>query len=178
MGSTESDLHQERRLLHEALGERHARVAQLDQDDAAFDAEYEQMVAEAERLLEFDRQLPARLAEPQRERSEQFVRWSWRGQSALAAALIGAVFLLGNTAWWLVLLVPHLLATFQGWKTAVTADRHDHQRRVAIGLHLLGLLVALVSLGVLSAWFITAVLIGWLAVTVAREDTVEKGRPR
>ncbi|WP_406066923.1 hypothetical protein OG462_03335 [Streptomyces sp. NBC_01077] len=62
-----------------------------------------------------------------RERSERFVRWSWRVEVAVAVVLIVAVFILGNTTWWLVLLVPHLLATVIGCTTKVTAARHAAQ---------------------------------------------------
>ncbi|GAA2718448.1 MULTISPECIES: hypothetical protein [Streptomyces] len=178
MGSTERELGQEHQRLRKVLGERYALVSGLDQDDAAFDAEYGQLVSDAQRLIDFERQLPARLAEPQRERNERFVRWSWRGQSAVAAALILTVFVLGISAWWLVLLVPHLLATLAGWSVKVTPARHVQQRRTAAGLHVLGLLVALVSLGVLSAWFIIGIVIGWLVVGVACDGSEPKGGSR
>lgn len=96
----------------------------------------------------------------------------------MAAALIAAVLLWGSTAWWLVLLVPHLLATLAGWSVKVTAARHAQQRGAAVGLHALCLLVALVSLGVLSAWFIIAIVIGWLVVGAACDATEPKGQPR
>lgn len=178
MSSTGRELAQEHQLLRDAFRERHARVVRLDQDDASFDAEYGQMVEQAERLLEFEKGSPARLAEPQRERSERFVKWSWRAETAVAALLIAAVFVVGNTAWWLVLLVPHLLATLMGWTVEVTAARHVHQRRVAVGLHVLCVLVALVSLGVVSAWFLITVPVGWIVVGVASEDTPVKGQTR
>ncbi|MFH8894486.1 hypothetical protein [Streptomyces sp. NPDC017949] len=177
MGSTERELNQEHQVLRRMLSERHARVVRLDQDDLAFDAEYEQLVAEAARLIDFEDQLPARLAEPKRERSEQFVRWSWRAEAMVSAALIAAVFLLGNSAWWLVVLVPHLLATLGGCTFKVTAERHATQAKVAASLHGLCLLVALVSLGVLSAWFIIAILAGWFVIGVASDSTeAAKGR--
>lgn len=177
VGSTESELNQEHQVLRRTLSERHARVVRLDQDDLEFDAEYEQLVAEAARLIDFENQLPARLAEPKRERSEQFVRWSWRAEAAVSAVLIAAVFLLGNTVWWLVVLVPHLLATLGGCTLKVTAARHATQAKVAASLHALCLLVALVSLGVLSAWFIIAILAGWFVIGVASDSTeAAKGR--
>lgn len=130
------------------------------------------------RLVEFERRLPGRIAEPKRERSERFVRWSWRAQAAVAAALIVAVFLLGNTLWWLALLVPHLLAALSGWSIEVTASRHRAQVRVAAALHVLCLLVVLVSTGVLSAGFIIAIVVGWFVIAVASGATAEtvKGR--
>lgn len=149
----------------------------MDRDDLEFDAEYEQLVAEAARLIDFENQLPARLAEPKRERSEQFVRWSWRAEAAVSAVLIAAVFLLENTAWWLVVLVPHLLATLVGCTIKVTATRHATQAKVAAALHALCLLAALVSLGVLSAWFIIVILAGWFVIGVASDGTeAAKGR--
>ncbi|WP_431040460.1 hypothetical protein ACQUSR_00110 [Streptomyces sp. P1-3] len=176
MGSNERELNQEHQRLRKALSERHVRVSRLEQNDVAFDAEYEKLVAEAERLIHFERQLPARLAEPQRERSERFVRWSWRAEVAVAAALITAVFVLENSAWWFVLLVPHLLATLAGWTVKVTIAQHAYQRRAAAGLHVLCLLVALVSLGVLSAWFIIAILFGWIVIGLATDGTQPKGQ--
>ncbi|WP_331732531.1 hypothetical protein OG592_41885 (plasmid) [Streptomyces avidinii] len=177
MGGTERELNQEHQALRRTLSERHARVVRMDRDDLEFDAEYEQLVAEAARLIDFENQLPARLAEPKRERSEQFVRWSWRAEAAVSAVLIAAVFLLENTAWWLVVLVPHLLATLVGCTIKVTATRHATQAKVAAALHALCLLAALVSLGVLSAWFIIVILAGWFVIGVASDGTeAAKGR--
>ncbi|WP_030733375.1 hypothetical protein [Streptomyces sp. NRRL S-237] len=177
MGGTEHELNREHQVLRRTLGERHARLVRLDQDEREFETEYGQLVAEATRLIDFERRLPARLAEPKRERSEQFVRWSWRVEAVVAAVLIAAVFILGDTAWWLVLLVPHLLATAVGCTIKVTAARHAEQAKGAAALHVLCLLVALVSLGALSAWFIIAILVGWLVVGVASEGTeASKGR--
>lgn len=175
MATTEHQLHEQHRAMVQDLGARHAHLKQLDPGDAAFDEQYEDLVARAEQLLEFERLLPGRLAEPQRQRSEQIVRWSWRAQTVVAVALIAAVFALGHTAWWLVLLIPHLLATLPGWSVKVTAARHKLQRRVAIGLHALCLLVALVGLEMLSAWWITAVVIGWVIVGVASESDTQQG---
>ena len=87
----------------------------------------------------------------------------------MTIALITAVLVLDRTAWWLLLLVPHLLATFLGWPMNVTAQQHKRQRGIAFGLHALCLLVILVALGVLSAWWIIAVLLGWALIGGASE---------
>lgn len=175
MASTERQLHEQHHTMIKDLGERHARIKRSGPSDASFDEQYEQLMACAEHLLEFERLLPARLAEPRRDRAEQVVKWSWRGETAVVAALIAAVFVLGHSAWWLVLLIPHLLAALLGWLVKVTADGYKQQRAIAIGLHALCLLVVLVTLGVLSAWWVVAVVVGWIAVGVASEGTPQQG---
>ncbi|TLS45642.1 hypothetical protein FE633_12755 [Streptomyces montanus] len=177
MATTARELHEQHQARLRELGNRHARIKQLDPDEdaASFESQYGELVACAAQLLEFERALPARLAEPQRERTEQIVKWSWRGESAVAVALMVAMVVLGHTIWWLVLLIPHLLATLAGWSVTVTAVRHRKQRAVAIGLHALCLLVGLVTLGVLSPWWITAILLAWLAIGVASEGTTQQG---
>ncbi|WLQ53941.1 hypothetical protein P8A21_40500 (plasmid) [Streptomyces poriferorum] len=104
----------------------------------------------------------ALLAEPQRLRSEKIVFCSWRAQSAVAAALMGAALLLGHSGWWL--LVPHLVATFCGWQLKVTLMDHLDRRFASLGLHVVAILLALVALGVISVWFLVAVLVGWALV--------------
>jgi hypothetical protein len=78
---SERELRERHRDMIKDLGVRHSRIRQADPDDATFDDLYEQLVAGAEKLLEFERTLPARLAQPKRERAAQVVKWSWRGQS-------------------------------------------------------------------------------------------------
>ncbi|MBH1937837.1 hypothetical protein I5Q34_26805 [Streptomyces sp. AV19] len=168
---TERALNEQHQHLRETLNARYTRVSRLDQDDAAFDAEYRWLVNEAEQLIAFETQLPARLAEPRRAGSERVVRWSWRAEAAVAAGLISTVFLTDSSTWWLVLLIPHLLATLAGWSVKVTTARHVRQRRTAIGLHVLCLVVALVSLSVLSAWFIAAIVFGWLLIAGISDGT-------
>jgi hypothetical protein len=175
VATTEHQLHDQHRAMVQDLSARHARLKQLAPGDAAFDEQYEELVAHAAHLLEFEGLLPNRLAEPQRQRSEQIVKWSWRAQTAVAVALIAAVFVLGHTAWWLVLLIPHLLATMAGWRIKVTMAGHKQQRAVALGLHALCLLVAVVVLGVLSAWWIIAIVIGWVVVGGASEGNTQQG---
>ncbi|MGK5696424.1 hypothetical protein ACSNOJ_26640 [Streptomyces sp. URMC 128] len=168
---SERELRERHRDMIRDLGVRHSRIRQADPDDATFDDLYEQLVAGAEKLLEFERTLPARLAQPKRERAAQVVKWSWRGQSGMAVALITSLFVLGHTAWWLVLLIPHLIGTLMGWSITVTTEGYKLQRGIAIGLHVLCLLVALVALGVVSAWWTIAVLAGWVVVGVASEGS-------
>ncbi|MFH9016630.1 hypothetical protein ACH4C6_35760 [Streptomyces sp. NPDC017943] len=157
------------------LAARHARVKELDFDDAEFDGQYTAMVQRAEELLAFEQTLPTRLAEPQRLRSAKIVRWSWRGQTAVSITLITAVLVLDRTAWWLLLLIPHVLATLLGWSIKVTVQQHKQQRVIAFALHALCVLVILVALGVLSAWWIIAVLIGWALIGGACADAPQQG---
>ncbi len=175
MAATERDLHEQHRAMTSDLAARHARVKELDFDDAEFDGQYTAMVQGAEELLAFEQTLPTRLAEPQRLRSAKIVRWSWRGQTAVAIALI-TVVVLDRTAWWLLLLIPHLLATLLGWSIKVTLQQHKQQRGIAFALHALCVLVILVALGVLSAWWwIIAVLIGWALIGGASADAPQQG---
>ncbi|TKS96265.1 hypothetical protein [Streptomyces lasalocidi] len=175
MAATERDLHEQHRAMTSDLAARHARVKELDVDDLEFDGQYTAMVQGAEELLAFEQMLPMRLAEPQRLRSAKIVRGSWRGQTAVAIALITTVLVLDRTAWWLVLLIPHLLATLLGWSIKVTPQQHKQQRGIAFALHALCVLVILVALGVLSAWWIIAVLIGWAFIGGACADAPQQG---
>ncbi|GAB2766563.1 hypothetical protein [Streptomyces bullii] len=93
----------------------------------------------------------------------------------MALALITVVLAFDRTAWWLLLLIPHLLATLLGWTIKVTIQQHKQQRGIALALHALCLLVILVALGVLSAWWIIAVLIGWALIGGASADSPQQG---
>ncbi|WP_326693186.1 hypothetical protein OIE63_39350 (plasmid) [Streptomyces sp. NBC_01795] len=170
MTETEHDLHERHKGLARALADQHARVGALGSGDAVTDEAFDALVGRAEELLAFEQQMPAKLAEPQRLRSEKVIFWSWRAQSGVAAALIAAVFLFGHTAWWLALIIPHALATLTGWSLKASPKEHKARRKAAIGLHLVGVLLVLVTLGVLSAWFIIAVLFGWAVVGIASAD--------
>ncbi|NNN32181.1 hypothetical protein HLK59_17795 [Streptomyces sp. S3(2020)] len=161
MGGAEQELEQQYRQLREKVGERRAEVLKHSPRDDQFAAEYARLVSVTGKLVEFEKALPARLAEPARRLSTRIVRWSWVGQAVVAAALISAVFVWDHSGWWLVLLVPHLAATVAGAFQTVDAVRHWFRRKVAIGLHAVGVLVVLVSLRVISLWFLIAILIGW-----------------
>jgi hypothetical protein len=176
VAESEHDLHEMHKDLTRALAGQHAHIVALGPDGAVPDDGFDALVERAQTLLAFEQQLPARLAEPQRLRSARVIFWSWRVQSGVAAALIAAVFLFGHTAWWLVLVIPHLLATFAGWSLKATPKEHRARRAAAIGLHFLGVLVILVILGVLSAWFIIAVLVGWAFVGGASMDEQGAGK--
>jgi hypothetical protein len=176
VAETEHDLHELHKDLTRALADQHARVVAPGHGDAVADDAFEALVERAQKLLAFEQQLPGRLAEPQRLRSAGIIFWSWRIQSGVAAALIAAVFLFGHTAWWLVLTVPHLLATLAGWSLKATPKEHRARRGAAIGLHFVGVLFVLVVLGVLSAWFIIAVLVGWAFVGGASTDEQGAGK--
>jgi hypothetical protein len=169
VADTERELHEQHQNLTRDLAGRYARLKAAGPEDAGFDEQYADVVERAERLLAFEEQLPAKLAEPQRLRSAKIVRWSWRAQTGVAGALIVAVFALGHTGWWLLLLIPHLVGTLLGWPITVSA-RHRQQRAAAMALHGQGALVGLVVLSVLSAWWIIAIVLGWVFVAGAFED--------
>ncbi|WP_158689438.1 hypothetical protein [Streptomyces viridosporus] len=176
MSATERELTMRHRSMLEDLAAQQARVEALDPDRAEFDQQYAALVERAQELLAFEQQLPHLLAEPQRLRSAGIVRWGWRAQTALAAALIITALALGHTAWWLVLLLPHLLATLTGWSITVTAQRHRQQRVIALALQAQGVLVVLVVLGVLSFWWIIAVLLGWFGIgALSQEGSAGQG---
>jgi hypothetical protein len=120
VAETEHDLHELHKDLTRALSDQHARVVALGPGDAVTDDAFDALVEHAKTLLAFEHQLPTRLAEPKRLRSQKVIFWSWRVQSGVTAALIACVFLLGHTAWWLVLILPHLLATLAGWSLKAT----------------------------------------------------------
>ncbi|MFF9142989.1 hypothetical protein ACF09G_36215 [Streptomyces albogriseolus] len=170
MAETERELHEQHQNITRDLAERHARLTALDPEDDAFDEQYTTLMQRAEQLLTFEQQLPAKLAEPQRLRSAQIIRWSWRAQTGVAAALVITVLALGHTGWWLLLLIPHLLATLAGWSIKVTAKKHKKQRGIAIALHAQGVLVSIVALGVIPAWWILGTLAGWALIGGASAD--------
>ncbi|MEV0749822.1 hypothetical protein AB0I75_32215 [Streptomyces sp. NPDC050273] len=161
---TERELHERHQELVRALAREHALAATQVSEDDVSDEVFDALVERAQALMTYEEQLPALLAEPQRLRSERIVFWSWRAQSAVAAALMGAALLLGHSGWWLLLLVPHLVATFCGWQLKTTLKDHLDRRYASIGLHVVTVLLALVVLGVISSWFLIAVLIGWALV--------------
>ncbi|MFD6432606.1 hypothetical protein [Streptomyces venezuelae] len=123
------------------------------------------------KLAEFEKTIPELLAEPERRRSERIVTWSWRGQAAVGAVLIALVFGLDRSAWWLVLLVPHFVGTVAGCFQKVDAEQHRDSRFGAIGVHVVALLVALISLSVISRWFIIAAAAGWMLVAGSSMDS-------
>ncbi|MDX3697639.1 hypothetical protein PV726_47175 [Streptomyces europaeiscabiei] len=175
VAATERELHEQHRTMKTDLTAQHARVKELDPGDAEFDSQYTAMVQRAQELLAYEQTLPARLAEPQRLRSEQIVRWSWRGQTAVALALITVVLASDRTVWWLLLLIPHLLATLLGWTIKGIVQQHKQQRGIAFALHALCLLMILVVVGVLPTWWIIAVLIAWALIGAASADSPQQG---
>lgn len=171
MAETEHDLHAAHRNLTRALAEQHAASAAAGRDGPAADGVFRALVERAEALLKFEQQMPERLAEPQRRRSVRIVYWSWRVESGVAAALIAALFLLGHSGWWLVLVVPHLVGTLVGWTLEAPAKKHTDQRLAAYVLHVVSVLLVLVVLGVITAWVIIAVLVGWAFLGVLSDET-------
>ncbi|WP_030618863.1 hypothetical protein [Streptomyces achromogenes] len=169
MGSTEQEIEEQFAQLQQKVGARHAEVLKHSDGDR-FAEEYAQLVHVTSELVEFEKTIPERLAEPERRRSERIVTWSWRGQAAFGAVLIALVFTLDRSSWWLVLLVPHFAGTVAGCFQKVGTEQHRDRRFGAIALHVVALLMALISLSVISRWFIIATAVGWMLVAGASMD--------
>ncbi|MGW7095476.1 hypothetical protein [Streptomyces sp. NPDC054874] len=182
MSKVRHEIETEYRQLQQRLLTRHRETARYEAGDENFGAEYARLLQAADELLAFEKTIPAKLAEPERQLSERIVRMSWLGQTAVALALIVLTFALGHSAWWLVVLVPHCIATLSLSFQKVTHKNHRFYRHLTIGLHLECLLVALITLSVISLWFVILAIIGWLvlAVTVSEGpgDAVKKGQSR
>ncbi|MFF7651743.1 hypothetical protein ACFZCY_18585 [Streptomyces sp. NPDC007983] len=180
MDSTEQKLDQQFAQLQHHVGACHAEVLKCSTDDDQFEVEYERLVEAADELVEFEKTIPERIAEPKRKRSERIVVWSWRGQAGVGAGLIALTFAWDRSFGWLFLLVPHFVGTMAGcFHQKVDADRHLHCRKVAVGLHVVAVLVALVSLSLISLWFLPAIILGWMVVLGASmEDSETSGKAR
>ncbi|MFD9601833.1 hypothetical protein [Streptomyces sp. NPDC059970] len=174
MSSTEQNIEEQFAQLQQKVGARHAEVLKHSDGDQ-FAVEYARLVNVTSKLVEFEKTIPERLAEPERRRSERIVTWSWRGQAAVGAVLIALVFVLDRSGWWLVLLVPHFVGTVAGCFQKVDSEQHRDRRSAAIGLHVVTLLVALISLSVISRWFIIAAAVGWMFVAGASMDSTDAG---
>ncbi|MGC5041039.1 hypothetical protein ACLQ2C_36490 [Streptomyces sp. DT73] len=164
MDSTEQQIEEQLAQLQQRVGARRAEVLKYDVDDDGFVVEFARLAHAVGKLVEFEKAIPERLAEPERRRSERIVTWSWRGQAAVGAALIALVFVLDHSTWWLVLLIPHFMATVAGCFQKVDAGQHRERRFGAVGVHVVALLVALISLSVISRWFVIAAVLGWMVV--------------
>ncbi|MFF5338510.1 hypothetical protein [Streptomyces sp. NPDC013181] len=169
-------MHQEHQKLRRALADQHAHADVQDHNEGVPDQAFDILVERAQALMAYEKQMPALLAEPQRLRSQKVIFWSWRVQSAVAIGLILAFRLLGYSDWWYALIVPHLVGTFCGWRLEATAKNHLARRNASIALHAGGALLVLVVLGVLSPWFIVALLIGWAFVGTAVADEQGAGK--
>ncbi|MCX5401999.1 hypothetical protein [Streptomyces sp. NBC_00102] len=146
MGSTEQNIEEQFAQLQQKVGARHAEVLNHDADDDQFAVEYARLMNISSRLVEFEKTIPEQLAEPERQRSERIVTWSWRGQAAVGAVLIALVFVLDRSTWWVVLLVPHFVGTVAGCFQKVDVEQHRDRRFGAVALHVIALLMALISL--------------------------------
>ncbi|MFI9630818.1 hypothetical protein [Streptomyces sp. NPDC052042] len=175
MDSTERQIEGQLAQLQQRVGARHAEVLKYDVDDDQFAVEYARLVNVTSELVEFEETIPGRLAEPERRRSERIVTWSWRSQAAVGAVLIALVFVLDRSAWWLVLLIPHFVGTVAGCFQKVDAEQHSDHRFGAIAVHVVALLIALISLSVISRWSIIAAALGWMLVAGSVTDSTEAG---
>ncbi|MEU6762739.1 hypothetical protein ABZ916_09460 [Streptomyces sp. NPDC046853] len=164
MGTSRQELEAEHAQLKQLLQNRHADVVRHDANDEEFAHAYELLLAAADGLLAFERDLPQRRAEPERQLSERIVRASWWGQTAVGVVLIVTVLLLDRSVGWLFILVPHTLGVLAGATQKVTMANHRARRRLAIGLHLECALVAVVALHLISLWFVILALGGWFVL--------------
>ncbi|GAA4658653.1 hypothetical protein GCM10023347_07440 [Streptomyces chumphonensis] len=142
-------------------------IEDLEQGELEFNRVYDQLVRSTRQLVAAHSGLPAKLAEPGRHLSERIVRWSWRSQAALGAALavVTAVPAAWSpSAWWLLLIIPHTAAALAGSRIRVPADGHRELRAAAIALHPVCALVVAIVTGLVSAWWILAAAVGWLVV--------------
>lgn len=175
MGNTEQQVEEQLAQLQQKVGARRAEVLKHDIDDDQFVVEYARLVNVTSKLVEFEKTIPERLAEPERKRSERIVTWSWRGEAAVGATLIALVFILDHSLWWLVLLVPHFAGTVAGCFQKADVEQHRDRRFGAVALHVVALLMALISLSVISRWFIIAAAIGWMLVGGSTADSTDTG---
>ncbi|MFG3398845.1 hypothetical protein [Streptomyces parvus] len=173
---TGHEVHEQHAKLVRALADQHARTIAQDYDEGVPDEAFDALMERARALMAYERQMPALLAEPERLRSEKVIFWSWRAQSAVAVALIIAFRLLGYSDGWYALVVPHLVATFCGWPLKATVKNHLARRTASLALHAVGALLVLIVLGILSPWFIIALVIGWAFVGTAAADGQEAGK--
>ncbi|MFJ3229128.1 hypothetical protein ACIPJS_38065 [Streptomyces sp. NPDC086783] len=162
VGKAGQEIQTEYRQLQEQLLAHHDEVSRHEAGDEDFGTEYAQLLQAADALLAYEKTIPAKLAEPERQASERIVRISWLGQSAVAVALVVVTFVLDHSAWWLVVLVPHLIATLIFSSQKVTDKDHLFYRRLTIGLHVECVLIILITLSVISLWFVILAVIGWL----------------
>ncbi|MGQ4459251.1 hypothetical protein [[Kitasatospora] papulosa] len=173
---TEHEVHQEHQKLARALADQYSRTHIQDHNEGVPDGAFDLLMECAQALMAYEQNMPARLAEPQRLRSQRVIFWSWRIQSGVAIALIIVFRLLGYSDGWYALVVPHLVGTLCGWRLDATVKNHLARRNASIALHAVGALLVLIVLGVLSPWFIVAFLIGWAVVGTAVADGQEAGK--
>ncbi|WP_158677829.1 hypothetical protein [Streptomyces sp. SPB074] len=171
MDSTEQQITEHLAKLQREIGVRRAEALEYDVDADEFTVEYARLVEATSELVEFEETIPARLAEPERRRSERIVTWSWRGEAVVGAVLIALVFVLDHSAWWLVLLVPHFALTAAGCYQKVDTEQHRDRRFAALTLHMVALLIALISLSVITRWCILAAAAGWLLIAGLSMDS-------
>lgn len=174
MDSTGQKIGEQFAQLQQRVGACRAEVLKHCDSDQ-FAVEYARLVKVTSELVEFEKTIPERLAEPDRRRSEHIVTWSWRGQAVVGAVLIALVFVFDHSTWWLVLLIPHVVGTVAGCFQKVDAHQHRDRRFGAIALHVVALLVALISLSVISRWFIIVAVAGWVLVAGSLMDSTDAG---
>ncbi|WP_149563174.1 MULTISPECIES: hypothetical protein [Streptomyces] len=148
-------------------------IEDLEPGELEFNRVYDQLVRSTRQLVAADAELPAKLAEPGRQLSERIVRWSWRSQAVLGAAMVVMVAIpavWSPSAWWLLLVLPHAVAVLAGIRVPVPARSHIDLRAAAIVLHPVGALVVAVVTGLIAAWWIVAVAVGWLVVGTLTMD--------
>jgi hypothetical protein len=168
--SNQGDVAAEYGRLQKQVADSCGEIEDLEPGELEFNRVYDELVRSTQRLVALDAELPERMAEPGRWLSERIVRWSWWGQAAVAVALAVLVLVADWSLWWLLLVIPHLVATLAGCWQKVTARQHLQRRHLAFGLHAIGVLTILVVTGALSAWFTILTIIGWVVLGGAALD--------
>lgn len=141
--------------------QRLSEAEQARENNGAFDERYAQAVAATEEYVAFRAELPALLLEPRRARLQRVVAGAVTGQTLATLAVVVTVFATGRTAWWLLVLVPHLLFVLAGYLIKVSVEEQKRQVAGVVLLCAASAVLALVVLGVLSMFLLLAVFAGW-----------------
>jgi len=157
--------------------ERRRRV-DLDADDAERAAAVQRLIEAADELLKFEDRLPVLLDLPARAMSVQLVR------AAALACLLGGLLtglgigqvLLSLSRWWVIALVPELVAAGRliTLKVAPAAGRHRRQRWSALACGAAALLLAPVE--AVFGWWAGLAALAVLAAAMAVLFELRRGR--
>jgi hypothetical protein len=140
------------------------RLAKIPAQTDRHDEAYQRLVAAATNLIEYEQKVPQLRAEPARAATEKFVRTVLLVLAAEAAALaaLAAIPNLVDWGWgWLFLLIPVCIAHGWGSRTPVRHGTHETQRLGTYVLGAGGALLAVVVTGLISAWFVIALLLAY-----------------
>lgn len=160
--------------LSEATAKALQRLERQEEGTPHHDAAFHQLVAAAEAQIDYERRLPALLAEPTRARTERLLTWTLRAGAVEALALGVAILAVrGPGPGWLLLPVVQLVAHLAAMSVPVDWRRHRIQRAAAALLVLGDVLAALIVTGIVHAWWWTLLAVvgwaaGWLALASER----------